>query len=632
MPSDKNNQTLADYVALAFSPALIMALVASLVFFLLEISYQGQYQGRLQWILFFFVFGAVLVARLSMSDLAPRAKLYGPVLAGLTWLGMQIFLKYQDESPVAPLAWLINLFLVCVVWWCAHRLTWDCTHVDDDVEPNAEGLLQSTGLDRYVEGGVRLRQRKDEEETAEGGKDDKKLSWWERLQRYREERRKRRPLGVWVVYFSLAALPLFGLGQALIPADTTEGLERRRYTFWLMTIYVGSGLGLLLTTCFLGLRRYLRQRNLRMPKTMTSTWLTVGGTMIALLLIAGAFLPRPQSEYSVSNFRGAGSEKRDASKVAFKGDTPSKGDSQSGAEKQGEKGEKGNGPDGQKGEKSSGSGKDGKGQGKDGQGKDGSGQNKDGSGQSKDSQQNKDGSSQNKDRGGSDKKDGKQGDSSSKSDQQGKDGKDGKDGKESRSGSGSSSTASASLSKLHSVVSRIAPVLKWIVFGVLAAIVVFLVLRNGLQFLANFSDWARGLLEALSNFWASLFGGGQKEGEGGEVTEAAERVVPPAPFSSFRNPFMGEVERMTPAELVQYTFAALQAWAREHDLERHPGETALEFSERVGQEVPALDAELRRVTALYARATYSQGSLPAGTADTLRSFWEQLETLMPQAA
>ena len=58
--SGRQNQTLADYVVLALSPALIMGLVASLVFFLLNVLYVGEYVERLRWILFFFVFGAVL--------------------------------------------------------------------------------------------------------------------------------------------------------------------------------------------------------------------------------------------------------------------------------------------------------------------------------------------------------------------------------------------------------------------------------------------------------------------------------------------------------------------------------------------------------------------------------------------
>src|SRR5438552_17396018 len=78
---DRPEKSLADYVAIAISPALIMALVCSLVFFLLEVLYQGRYQGSLQHILFFFVFGAVLVARISMQGgISERAGLYGLVL------------------------------------------------------------------------------------------------------------------------------------------------------------------------------------------------------------------------------------------------------------------------------------------------------------------------------------------------------------------------------------------------------------------------------------------------------------------------------------------------------------------------------------------------------------------------
>src|SRR5207248_7175005 len=64
-PKKKPQQTLADYVTIALSPALIMALVGSLIFFLLEVLYVGQYSGRMQWTLFFFVFGIVLVARIA---------------------------------------------------------------------------------------------------------------------------------------------------------------------------------------------------------------------------------------------------------------------------------------------------------------------------------------------------------------------------------------------------------------------------------------------------------------------------------------------------------------------------------------------------------------------------------------
>ncbi len=81
MAQTRHQQTLADYVTIALSPVLIMAMVGSLVYFLLEILYVGKYEFRLQWILFCFVFGIVLVARMSMrDDLSAPWGLYGLVL------------------------------------------------------------------------------------------------------------------------------------------------------------------------------------------------------------------------------------------------------------------------------------------------------------------------------------------------------------------------------------------------------------------------------------------------------------------------------------------------------------------------------------------------------------------------
>src|SRR5829696_4836670 len=97
----ERNTTLADYVVLAVSPALIMALVTSLIYFLLEILYNGDYSGRLQWILFFYVFGTVLTSRISMqSDIAARAGIYGVILGTLTFLGLTYYVEYPPESTM----------------------------------------------------------------------------------------------------------------------------------------------------------------------------------------------------------------------------------------------------------------------------------------------------------------------------------------------------------------------------------------------------------------------------------------------------------------------------------------------------------------------------------------------------
>ncbi len=185
-------------------------------------------------------------------------------------------------------------------------------------------------------------------------------------------------------------------------------------------------------------------------------------------------------------------------------------------------------------------------------------------------------------------------------------------------------------SAVRDVVGRIAPVLKWVVFAIIGLAVLFFVLRSGLQFLANFTDWARRLLEAMRNLWANLFGGGRKTTETAEQDEPEEHKLRERPFASFRNPFAGGRIGMAVPELIRYTFAAVQAWARERDLGRQPGETPLEFADRVGAEVPGLEADLHRLAILYARTVYARGGPPADSIDVLRKFWERLEAVEKQ--
>src|SRR3954453_20707708 len=155
MAETDSEKTLADYVAIAIGPVLIMALVGSLVFFLLEVLYVGQYQGRLQWILFFFVLGAVLIARISMTaEIAGRAGLYGLVLGFLVWLALLLYVQYPPGTRFAEFGWAVNLFLIAVIWWSAHRLTWDCTLIDDAVDASGAGLLEAAGLEQGPEGGA----------------------------------------------------------------------------------------------------------------------------------------------------------------------------------------------------------------------------------------------------------------------------------------------------------------------------------------------------------------------------------------------------------------------------------------------------------------------------------------------
>jgi hypothetical protein len=294
--------TLADYMVVGIAPALIMLLIGSLVFFLIGVFYQGSFPFRLTWVMGLFVMATVCVARISMEEGAGYAALFGLPLGVVVGIAVVYFVRI--EGPLAVLSPLINWSMLGLIWFCAHKLTWDCTLIDDRQDNSGQGLLESMGweapLERAVESAAGT-VREDNASSSTRGTHEVPTNpnpnpqpWWERWFRQKEQPATH---GRWVVYFSVAALPLFGLGQYFIPVNDVGG---RRFAFWMLVIYVGSALGLLLTTSFLGLRRYVRQRMLEMPVEMAAVWLGVGVAMILGLLAAAALLPRPGTEYSLA--------------------------------------------------------------------------------------------------------------------------------------------------------------------------------------------------------------------------------------------------------------------------------------------------------------------------------------------
>jgi hypothetical protein len=341
----------------------------------------------------------------------------------------------------------------------------------------------------------------------------------------------------------------------------------------LMTIYVACGLGLLLTTTLLGLRRYLRQRRLTMPAQMTGLWLGVGGMLIVLLLLIGAFFPRPHAEYPLISMTRVGSEDRDASRIG-QGQDPGKGE--------GRGGDKGEG-DAQEG---SGKGKEGgKSQGQSGKPDGGSGGEKGAGGKT-----GRDG-----DKGGGD---------------QGK--------KESNSGNDRMRPNTEGMSD------AIAKTVKWavlVIIGIPLLIWVTVFLMRRIEFLP---EWLKKWLEALAAWWQSLFG---RQAAPEPEIEAAEVVRRPRPFRSFSNPFAdGSAARRSPDDLVRYSFAALDAWASEHDLARQEEETPREFVERLVVEVPDLADASRQLCTHYANLAYGRRHVPESARAQIERLWLGLDS------
>jgi hypothetical protein len=595
MSVKRDPPTAADVIVTALSPILIMGLVGSLVYFLAEVFYAGQYQSRLNYTLFFFVVGAVLVGRVAVTLDRARAWMYGGVLAAVTFIALRMWVEYPEDSPMTPLKDLINLVLIGVVWWSSNRLCWDCTFIDDNRPGSGKGLLAAAGWEKRP--GVRPDVVEDVQE------DERRYTpgmqgWYQRYDQW-QKARARRPHtpGLTVVYFSLAALPIFGLGQSLIPPEETG---RRAYSFWLAAVYVGSGLGLLLTTSFLGLRRYLRQRKLKMPGTMTATWMGLGAILIVAFLAVGALLPRPYSETPPWNPTRAITKDRSASDHAMNSDSAGKGSGRTG-----EQAAKGDGD-------ATGKGGEPGAKGKDGDAKKGSGE------------------KEGKNGGGEEKSGGKDGEKGEKAKgEQGKEGKDSgrqaSDQQKPANKGGSNAAERFQNTSVGNALSKVANVLKWIVFAALAVIVIFFVVRNGLQFLANFMPWARNLLAAIDAWLKGLFGGREREAKEKAVTATAAVVDTRVPFAAFSNPFAdGTGAGRSPEELVRYSFEALEAWAGDRERARRSDETAIEFANRLGEQFDWLRDDARKLALVVARMAYATGNLPTNTRGTLDHFWDRL--------
>ncbi|MCC7376884.1 MAG: DUF4129 domain-containing protein [Verrucomicrobiales bacterium] len=260
-------RTLADYLAIAVSPILIMLMVGGLNFFLAEVGYRGDFEGQVYWTLFWFTIASVLVSRISIEQGARYGAVYGLALGAATAMRLVAFLG----APIGA------ILLLGLIWWSASKLTWDCTVIDDHADASGKGLLEHLKSPATPPG-------------SKASSDDVLPGL--------EPRRPPHAPGRWLIYVSLGALPIFGCGQWLIPANDTG--SRLRAFGW-AALFVAAALGLLLLASFAGIRRYLRQRRITMPPAMASAWIARGAAVAVVLYFGAMLLPRPRGFDTWSN-------------------------------------------------------------------------------------------------------------------------------------------------------------------------------------------------------------------------------------------------------------------------------------------------------------------------------------------
>lgn len=534
----------ADWLVLAVTPALLVSLVSCLLFFIVDILYRGRHGGRMEWILFFSTVGMVLIGRVRLIDeIAKRASLYSAALGGLVWIGLGMYIPPPDGWPF-PAHIAAMGTLVALGFWVTRILVLDTTDLNDDDEIEGQGLLAAGGLED--DPAERLRAQV---ENATGRA---------YFQKNIKPARIRRPPGGVVVLFCLVTLPLFGLGQALIPVSEPE---RRWRSLVLLMGYLGSGFLLLLTCCFLGLRRYVARRGISMPPSMAAAWLGTGSLVVGIVLLGALLIPRPADTGGIvallTQQQNPAKETKKESGGFHQDDAKSTG---SGNDKNAKTPDK-------------------KGKGKDPAGKE----------------------------------------SGSKKGQDAK--KESADNKRSDPPKNDTSAKDANpnmADRLSELMSGIMPILKMIVA---AAIVVMLVLFLAWRAAMGHSntDWVNRWLGWLFKLWDGLLGRTSKR----PIRESESLQIPAEswkPFGDFSNPFTGRYPLDGP-ELVREVFAGVVAWGRDKRLPPRTGETAREFSKRMGNEYPALEEGLQKLANLVDQVEYAPESPVVVQRESLQELW-----------
>jgi hypothetical protein len=269
-PPIEDSKTLrpsnVDYALAGIAPFFIIGMIGSLTFFLITVFYRGDYPARLMWILGLYTFASVLIARIAMEQTRTYAMGYMVCLGLATLLVAPRFIAVQG-----PMGWLtlpLLVFFLVLIAFLADRITFDCTSINEADASSGVGLLQSLGLNK-----AETYQKSKELQSRPGA--------------YLKRRKKHNP-GVWVLYFALMVLPLFGLGQFFI-----RDVVSRTFSHRLLFVYLFCTLSLLVLISLLSLRKYLREREIEMELPFAIRWLSIGIATVSALLIVFALLPIP---------------------------------------------------------------------------------------------------------------------------------------------------------------------------------------------------------------------------------------------------------------------------------------------------------------------------------------------------
>jgi len=197
--------------------------------------------------------------------------------------------------------------------WVSSRLVWDCTLLGKTRDVSALGLLEAirqkfvpperiAGID---EDGFGKNKR------DIGGK-SKAVDSFSVYEFMLGRNGKNTTPGLWGLYLAAAAFPIFGFGQWFLNPKSS-GLS----IYFLFAVYLWSGLGLLMVTSLLGMKRYVNKRGVSIPEAVAMNWLFVGPLFLIGLLLAFSILPRPDISSTVNDYLAFLRREKETSELAI---------------------------------------------------------------------------------------------------------------------------------------------------------------------------------------------------------------------------------------------------------------------------------------------------------------------------
>ncbi len=618
------------------APALIIGMIVSLVWFLVFAFYQGDFSARLMYVLGLYTFAAVLIARIAIDSGRAYAVGYLAAMGAAAMTVMVAMVKIDGD--LQALSWVFNAALLGVIAYLADRIAFDCTMDDRAKQSLPEGLLQTLGLVKRPPS------------LAPIDDDDDEIDLLDPDRRGPKKRVKHNS-GVWVLYFAILAVPLFGLGQLVIHDPAA-----RATAFWFLFGYLAFALMLLMCTTFLSVRRYIRDRGMEMPREVIVRWLGGGAMAIVVILLCCILLPLPGRTLGVLElpFSLGSPDSLTASRYGWGQETTAdqSNPDAAGVDQDTQADAPPGGASDQSGASESGSAQqDGKSAGPNASEKDSSARQS----ASQDSTRNENAAKSSKSPKNSESQATSDQQSTSENSSQADNSEKENNSTESptskskaanqESSEGKSSPASTTqppqnsdgtsvqsgkrfdfdpANFLKSISSSVASLAKWLTILVLVLFVAFYAITHPREIAALWKD--------LMALLALLFGWNNRPTSTPTAQPEQPTVerIPPARFSSFVNPFRSG-ERLTGSQIVKRSFAALEAWGAEIGVNRAPDETPREFVAKLLRVAPQLGKSPVLAANMLDQVVFANWKPKAADLTPLQHLWYAMTKLSVQA-